>query len=91
MLGGAAAADDAGDYQLTGSIVGVLGHTVTGRLSGYVETGWYPAEQADDPAYVGAGLALLLRNDAQLDLSFDRGLSDAASDWLFGAGIGIRL
>ncbi len=90
VLGTAATADDEGDYQLTGSLIGVLGRTISGPLAGYLESGWYPTGQGEDPAYVGAGVTWRLRNALQLDASLNRSLTDAASDWLFGAGISVR-
>lgn len=45
---------------------------------------------ASDSAFAGAGLKYLVSNDLQLDVNFDRGLSDDAPDWLFGLGLAAR-
>jgi hypothetical protein len=41
-------------------------------------------------AYLGGGIAVLAGNDVQLDLYFDRGLTDDAADWLHGFGVSAR-
>jgi hypothetical protein len=45
---------------------------------------------ASDSAFLGGGIKYLVSNDAQLDLSFDRGLTSDSPDWLFGLGIAAR-
>jgi hypothetical protein len=45
---------------------------------------------ASDSSFFGAGIRYLVSNDVQLDLSFDRGLTDDAPDWLFGLGLAAR-
>ena len=45
---------------------------------------------ADDSSFLGAGVKYLVSNDVQLDLSFDRGLTDGSPDWLFGLGLAAR-
>ncbi len=47
-------------------------------------------EGAADSSFAGAGIKYLLSNDVQLDLSFDRGLTDNSPDWLFGFGLAAR-
>lgn len=47
-------------------------------------------EGAGDSSFAGAGIKYLVSNDVQLDLSFDRGLTDNAPDWLFGLGLAAR-
>ncbi len=82
-----AQADPAGeeDYEKTGLLVAVLGSGLTETLSGYVEVGALPGP-GDDAAYAGLGAAWLLSNLVQLDAWVDFGLTDAASDAVFGAG-----
>jgi hypothetical protein len=90
VIGGSLARDAEDDYTPSGALVGVLGRALAERTSGYVEAGWYPASDAADPAYVGAGIAWLLAPLVQLDAFADRGVTDAASDWVFGAGASLR-
>jgi hypothetical protein len=45
---------------------------------------------ASDSSFLGGGIKYLISNDAQLDLSFDRGLTTASPDWLLGFGIAAR-
>lgn len=45
---------------------------------------------ADDSAFLGAGVKYLVSNDFQLDLSFDRGVTNGSPDWLFGLGLSGR-
>lgn len=47
-------------------------------------------EGASDSSFAGAGIKYLVSNDVQLDLSFDRGLTDDSPDWLFGLGLAAR-
>lgn len=75
---------------VNGDFVAVLGRSLADRVSGYVEAAAYPAD-GTTPAYAGAGLAFLVSPDLQLDAHFDRGLTDDADDWLFGAGLSFRL
>jgi hypothetical protein len=81
----------------SGGLVAALGRALTGTLSGYVEGGYFLVEDPEgagdagnDPAYVGAGAALLATPTLQLDAFFDVGLNDAASDLLFGFGVSTR-
>jgi hypothetical protein len=53
----------------------------------YITTG---LDAAADVSFAGAGLKYLIDDDAQLDLSFDRGLDDGAPDWLLGLGFAAR-
>lgn len=45
---------------------------------------------AADSAFAGGGVKYLVSNDVQLDLSFDRGLTDDSPDWLLGLGLSAR-
>jgi Putative MetA-pathway of phenol degradation len=45
---------------------------------------------ASDSSFLGGGIKYLVSNDAQLDLNFDRGLTDDSPDWLFGLGLSAR-
>lgn len=47
-------------------------------------------EGAADSSFVGAGIKYLASPNFQLDLSFDRGLTDGSPDWLFGFGLSAR-
>lgn len=78
------------DGNVQGALAGVLGTGFTDVVSGYAEVGAYPSEFGT-PAYVGAGVLVLVSPDAQIDLAFDYGLTDDASDWLFGLGFSFRI
>jgi hypothetical protein len=43
-----------------------------------------------DSSFLGGGIKYLISNNAQLDLSFDRGLTADSPDWLLGFGIAAR-
>ncbi|MBW8878206.1 MAG: transporter [Acidobacteria bacterium] len=45
---------------------------------------------ASDASFLGGGIKYLISNDVQLDLSFDRGLTADAPNWLFGFGVAAR-
>jgi len=45
---------------------------------------------ASDSSFLGGGVKVLVSNDLQLDLSFDRGLTSDSPDWLFGLGLSAR-
>lgn len=45
---------------------------------------------ASDSSFAGAGIKYLAGNNVQLDLSFDRGMTDDSPDWLFGFGLAAR-
>jgi outer membrane putative beta-barrel porin/alpha-amylase len=47
-------------------------------------------EGVSDSSFLGGGIKYLATNDVQLDLSFDRGLTDDSPDWLFGFGVAAR-
>lgn len=47
-------------------------------------------EKAADSSFLGGGIKYLPSNNVQLDLSFDRGLTDSSPDWLFGFGLAAR-
>ncbi|HEY7472878.1 MAG TPA: transporter [Gemmatimonadota bacterium] len=73
------------------NLVGWVGRSLTSRVSGYVEAGWFPSDADTEPAYAGAGVAFLATPLVQLDAFFDRGLNDDATDWIFGGGVSLRL
>jgi len=81
---------DAG-HTTNGNLVAVLGRSLTTQLSGYVEAGDFPTSAGPAPAYVGGGVTFLAGRLVQLDTFVDRGVTDAASDWLFGLGASVRL
>lgn len=60
------------------SAYGEIAHVLTG-LDG-----------AADLSFFGGGVKYLVSNDTQLDLSFDRGLTGDAPDWLLGLGFSAR-
>jgi hypothetical protein len=70
-----------------------FGRTIgSSKWSAYGEMG---ATDNDLPAtdvagYAGGGIAALASNDVQIDLWFDRGLTDGAADWLYGLGVSAR-
>jgi hypothetical protein len=45
---------------------------------------------ASDTSFAGGGIKYLATKNVQLDLSFDRGLTDDSPDWLFGFGLSAR-
>jgi hypothetical protein len=79
------------EWTTTANLVVWLGRPFTERISGYVEGGWFPTDGGTTTALAGAGLALAVTPDLQLDAFFDRGLDEDAIDWLFGAGMSARL
>jgi hypothetical protein len=81
-----------GDDATSGLLDAVFMRTFDSEWSGYAEAGYLPGfHAASDQAYIGAGLALLVSNDVQLDVSGDFGLNDASSDAIVGFGISVRL
>jgi hypothetical protein len=62
------------------------------RWSAYGEVAAVDNDQpaTDAAVYVGGGVKWLASPDLQLDLSFDRGLTDGAADWLAGFGLSTR-
>ena len=90
-VAGLSATPTGGDYQTQGAFVAVLGRGLTSSLSGYVEVGAYPTEEADNESYTGGGLALLVSPNVQLDAFVLRGLTDVSTDWQFGLGLSARL
>jgi hypothetical protein len=74
------------DHETTGLLAAVLGRALAPATSAYVEAGLLPGPDAD-AAYVGAGVAWLPSPLVQLDAWLDVGVTDAASDALFGMGI----
>ena len=67
----------------------MLGASLAGPVSAYVEVGAFPDGDAT-PVLAGGGLLVLVSPDVQLDASFDVGLTDGAADLLFGAGASFR-
>ena len=90
-VAGLSAIPTGSDYQTQGTFVAVLGRGLTSSLSGYVEVGAYPTEEADNESYTGGGLALLASPNVQLDAFVLRGLTDVSTDWQFGLGLSARL
>jgi hypothetical protein len=80
------------DYVTSGNFVLLVGRSLSEKASGYLETGWFPREEADGaPVLVGAGIAYLLAPVVQIDAFVDAGVTDEATDWTFGAGVSTRL
>lgn len=73
--------------------VAVLSGSLGGALSGYAEAVALPTLDGagGTPAYLGAGLAVLLNEDTQLDAFFDAGITDAAPTVLLGVGVSFRI
>lgn len=70
-----------------------LGHSLPSPAwSAYGEVAYIitDLDGASDSSFAGAGIKYLVSNDVQLDLSFDRGLTDDSPDWLFGLGLAAR-
>ncbi|HYO46590.1 MAG TPA: transporter [Gemmatimonadota bacterium] len=76
--------------QALGSVA--LGRSLGSRLGAFAEIyGFAPADLGgDDAVHADGGLTLALGPDAQLDVRAGVGLTDAASDWLFGLGFARR-
>ena len=79
----------ADESNATGNFVAVLGRSFTPVISGYVEAAAFPTD-GSTPLFAGAGLAYLVSNTVQIDVSFDVGLNDDAPDLLGGFGISVR-
>jgi hypothetical protein len=77
------------EYALSGNVVGVLERAPAEQIGGYVEGAFRPSE-GSNAAFLGAGLTYQVVPTAQLDVFFDRGLTNASTDWLFGGGVSIR-
>jgi hypothetical protein len=58
--------------------------------SSYAEAGWTEPDRASGAALIGAGVAYLVRDDLQLDASFQHGVTDSATDWRLELGVGAR-
>jgi hypothetical protein len=87
-LAGAVRTPSGSDDALQGNFVALLGRTFDPRWSGYVELGYHPGfHLADDQAFAGAGVAYLVTDDLQLDLSGDFGLNDDSPDAVLGFGV----
>jgi hypothetical protein len=76
--------------QALGSIA--LGRSLGARLGAFLELyGMAPADlEGDDAAWVDGGFTLGFGPDTQLDIRAGAGITDAASDWLFGLGFARR-
>jgi hypothetical protein len=90
VAGGALNPGGDDEYAFAGTFVGVVSRPLAERVGAYVEGGWFPLEEAENPAYLGGGLTVLVGPMVQVDGFFDRGITDAASDWLFGVGAATR-
>ncbi|MBK8180180.1 MAG: transporter [Planctomycetes bacterium] len=90
-LAGAVRTPSGGDDGLQGNFAVLYGQTLSARWSSYVELGYLPGfHLADDQALAGAGVAFLLNQDLQLDLSGDFGLNEDSPDALLSLGVSWR-
>ncbi len=83
---------EAGDgHYLQQTYGALLGRTV-GSWSPYVEVAHVRTDLdgASDSSFLGGGVKYLVSNDVQVDVNFDRGLTDESPDWLAGLGLSIR-
>ena len=79
------------DYLISGTLAAALSRSLTRQLGFYVEGGYLPAEQSENPAYAGGGFTLLVSPTAQLDVNIGREITaTGGADWLFGGGVSIR-
>ena len=79
------------DYLISSTPAAALSRSLTRRLSFYVEGGYRPAEQSENPAYARGGFTVLVSPTAQLDVNADREVTATdGADWLFGGGAFIR-
>jgi len=80
------------DDALTGTFVALLGRAFSSQCSGYVELTALPGfnDVAVDQNYAGAGIAYLVNNDLQLDLSGDFGLDADSADAILALGVSWR-
>ncbi len=69
----------------------LLGRTVA-SWSPYVEAVrvFTDRDGASGSTFLGGGIKYILSNDVQVDVNFDRGLTDESPDWLLGLGLGVR-
>jgi hypothetical protein len=69
----------------------LLGRTV-GSWSPYVEAVHVHTDLdgASDTSFLGGGVKYLVSNDVQVDVNFDRGVTDESPDWLLGLGLSVR-
>ena len=79
------------EYDTSGLLALVASRSLADRLGGFVEVGVFPSPGPSDPVVAGGGVALLLSDNVQIDVSVDHGLSDGAPDWQFGSGLAFRL
>ena len=82
------AAED--DYVTNGNFVLLVGRSLGLKTSGYLETGWFPRENAGAPVLVGGGIAYLPTSALPVDAFVDAGVAEEATDWTFGAGVSTR-
>ena len=70
----------------------VLGTALSDRLGAFIEFfGDAPTHEGKPANAVDAGLTYLLADNVQVDVLGGVGLSDAADDWVIGAGLVWRL
>lgn len=83
---------EAGDGHYLQQTYGVLLGRTVGAWSPYVEAAHVRTDLdgASDSSFLGGGVKYLISDDVQVDLNFDRGLTDESPDWLVGLGLGVR-
>lgn len=75
-----------------GTLGGLLSRSFDEHWSGYGELVHYPGiDFARDQSYAGMGLVWLINDDLQLDLGFDFGLNEAATDVQGAFGLSWRM
>lgn len=73
------------------SVAGLLGHGLPWvGWSGYAEAGWTEPDQGDGIGVAGAGVAYVVTDYVQLDLSVGHGITSAATDWRWEIGASVR-
>lgn len=72
--------------------LGLCAGRTFGAWSPYGEAALVTSDLPGSPSagYVGGGVKYLVTHDFQLDINFDRGVTDDAADWLFGFGLSGR-
>lgn len=80
-----------GGHYLQQTYGALVGRTV-GSWSPYVEAAHVLTglDGAPGSSFLGGGLKYLVSNDIQVDVNFDRGLTDDSPDWLLGLGLSAR-
>jgi len=91
FLAGFLRGESAEDSYLQQTYGGLLGRTA-GSWSPYVEVAHVRTDLdgASESSFLGGGLKYLVSNDVQIDVNFDRGLTDESPDWLLGLGLSAR-